>query len=309
MAPHNKTDAQLEARVLELAEEDLSNLAIARMTGLGEATVRRIRQRAKDPGPVKRILAVGDLHCGHKAGLTPPDWWSGRDPWRSRQQEMWELYLKGLELCGDITCVLGGGDFLDGKGEKSGGSELITTDRLEQAQMAVACLDEIKTQRFVLVRGTPYHTGKSEDFEDVVATELRERMYSATIGNHEWVDVDGAIFDIRHHVGGSSTPYSRSTAISKTRLWNLLWAERENQPKANVFLRWHVHSFNRAGGRDWQAYTCPALQGMGSKFGELRCEGTVDWGMLWFDVDQSGHVTMHEYMPLLHAAKVQVMVV
>lgn len=59
-----------------------------------------------------------------------------------------------------------------------------------------------------------------------------------------------------------------------------------------MFLRGHVHYFNycggSSGGRHWLAVTVPALQGPGSKYGVRQCSGTVDFGLIHFDVDDHG---------------------
>jgi hypothetical protein len=129
---------------------------------------------------------------------------------------------------------------------------------------------------------TPYHTGDSEDWENIIA----ERV-DAAIGEHEWVDVEGVVFDLKHHPAGSSgIPHGRHSGVARDRLWNLIWAEKELQPKGDVFIRSHVHYHNFAGGPDWLAMTTPALQGFGSRFGARRCTGIVDFGFVTFTVNK-----------------------
>ena len=113
------------------------------------------------------------------------------------------------------------------------------------------------------------------------------------IGSHEWVSVNGCVFDLKHKVGGSAIPHGRHTAIARDRMWNLLWAEKGLTPKAHVILRGHVHYHNYCGGPGWVAMTLPALQGMGSKFGARQCSGLVDWGVVIFDVDDDGSFDWH----------------
>ena len=47
----------------------------------------------------------------------------------------------------------------------------------------------------------------SEDFEELIAKEL-----NAKIGSHEWLDIRGNIFDIKHHIGSSSSPSSSKSS-------------------------------------------------------------------------------------------------
>ena len=63
-----------------------------------------------------------------------------------------------------------------------------------------------------------------------------------------------------------------------------MWAERGEYPKADVLIRSHVHYYDFDGDFDWLGMTTPALQGYGSKFGGRKCTGTVDVGLVYFDV-------------------------
>jgi hypothetical protein len=146
-----------------------------------------------------------------------------------------------------------------------------------------------------LSHNTSYHVGLDEDWENVIADRLE-----AKIGEHEWVDIEGVVFDLKHHPAGSSgIPQGRHTGVAKDRLWNLMWNERQMQPKASVFIRSHVHHHNFCGGPDWLAMTTPALQGIGSRFGSRRCSGIVDFGFVTFNVNKG------EYSWQAHIASIE----
>ena len=49
---------------------------------------------------------------------------------------MWEFYTSSVDSLRPIDILICPGDAIDGKGERSGGVELITPDRLEQVRMA-----------------------------------------------------------------------------------------------------------------------------------------------------------------------------
>jgi hypothetical protein len=239
---------------------------------------------------MKRVLIMSDLHCGHRVGLTPPDYWypSGvRGKWRKVQMACWNWYSKAIKDEGPFDVVVMNGDAIDGRGERSGGAELITTDRFEQVAMAVECirLAQSKKTRTVLTRGTPYHVGQLEDFEDTIAREVG----AVKIGHHEWIEVEGVTFDVKHKVGSSTVPYSRSTAIKKENVWNAFWAERDESPRGDVFIRSHVHYFDYSGDADRLCMITPALQAMGTKFGAGQCVGTVDFGFIVFEVEDGAH--------------------
>ena len=230
---------------------------------------------------------MGDLHSGHRVGLTPPRWqWSLNPKWGPVQSQLWDAFTNIVDSLKPIDILFVNGDCVDGKGIRSGGTELITPDRKEQAEMAAECINYIGAEKIVMTYGTPYHTGVSEDWEDIVA----EKVGAEEIGSHLWPQVNGVVFDLKHKVGNTTVPYSKGTAISKERLWNLLWNEHDEQPKANIILRSHIHWYFQCGDADWQAIYLPALQGMGSKFGGRQCQNIVHFGAVHFDIEDNGRV-------------------
>ena len=226
----------------------------------------------------KRVVVCGDFHCGHRVGLTPPAYQN-----EEVQGELWGAFEDMIEPLRPIDILVVNGDLIDGKGKRSGGTELITADRSEQAEMATVCIEYVDAAEVYLTFGTPYHVGRSEDWEAEVA-----KYISAPIEDQLWLDVYGTIFDIKHFIGASSVPHGRHTTIARDRLWNILWAEMGQQPKADILIRSHVHYHNYCGGASWVAMTTPALQGLGSKFGARIPSGTVDFGIVVFDVDEDG---------------------
>lgn len=241
---------------------------------------------------------MGDPHCAHLVGLTPPRWqWNPRkgDARHRRiarlQAECWDFYKHTIRKLKPIDIAFVNGDCLDGRGEKSGSLELITVNRLEQCKMAIACIKLTGAKQVVISMGTPYHTGQLECWEDHIADKL-----GAQIGAHVFPEVNGLIFDMKHHIGGSSVPHGRTTAISRDHVWNLLIAERKKQPRAAITLRSHVHFHAFAGGADWLGMTLPSLQAAGTKFGALRCSGDIDFGLVHFDVNARGGYTWQAHI-------------
>ena len=150
----------------------------------------------------------------------------------------------------------------------------------EQTVFGLSTSTETYVSEGFLSHNTPYHVGKLDDYEDLLAEHL-----GATIKDHPFFTIGGVTFDAKHKVGSSSVPYSRGTSIARDRLWNVLWAERGEQPKADVILRSHVHYHSYVGGPGWVAMTTPALQAAGTKYGGRACSGTVDWGVIVFEVE------------------------
>jgi len=229
-------------------------------------------------------------------GLTPPAWWvpeqatgasrTKRDKHAAIQRGMWAFWESTIAHHGPFDALLVNGDVIDGRGERSGGTELITSDREEQTEIAVTALRKATNAKtkVVMTYGTAYHTGDGEDWENLVAVDL-----DAKIGAHEWIDVEGVVFDLKHHIGSSAVPHTRHTAVARDHLWNVLWSDRQQAPKADVTVRSHVHYFNYCGGPGWLGLTTPAMQGWGSKYGSRRCSGIVDVGLVIFECNKGSY--------------------
>lgn len=266
---------------------------------------------------MKRILAIGDTHCGHLVGLTPPGWRidkkkhegisvSKRNKFAAIQRQLWDFYEHNVKKFGPYDGVMMNGDCIDGSGRRSGGTELITTDCDEQAEMAEKAIRVAMGSKtwLVMTYGTPYHVGECEDHENKIAKDLG----AVKIGSHEWVEINGVMFDVKHEVSSSSVPHGRHTSLARANLWSVLWNVAGKAPrgkKSTVILRSHVHYHAFAGAPGWLAMTLPALQGMGTKYGGRRCEGLVDFGITVFEVDEKGNYTWHTELAEVSSQKAQ----
>jgi len=233
----------------------------------------------------KRVLFVCDQHCGHKVGLTPPGFQSelcGKQYHRI-QVELYDWYRDMVTELKPIDILAINGDCIDGQGSRSGGSELIAPDLNKQIEMAIRTIEIVEAKTHIMTYGTAYHTGQAQDQEKIIANH-----FNADISSHQWFDVNGTMFDMKHKVGNSSVPHGKGTPLAKEWLWNTLWAEQYEQPRADVYIRSHVHNFSFCGGADWIAMSLPALQGQGSKYGARECSQEVHFGLVWFDCYNDG---------------------
>ena len=237
----------------------------------------------------KRVVVVADLHCGHRAGLTPTQWQTKPDDsvpqkakWSIMQRETWNWYNRKLAALAPIDILIANGDLIEGKGTKSEGTENIISGRDEQAEAAFHAIAAAQAKQYRIIRGTSYHVGPGEDFENNVAEKL-----DCKIGDHEWFDINGLIFDCKHHTTGGNMPHTQATGIMGDNLWNLVWNEhQEGQPRGDVFIRSHLHFAFDAQGilPNQRLFITPALQGPGTKYGARQCRRRVDVGIMHFDI-------------------------
>ncbi len=232
------------------------------------------------------IGAFSDTHCGHDVGLTPDSYnWQPAEAAIAREhkqfawrQASWAWFISELKKVGKLDIAIWNGDIVDGTGEKSGGTE--DQEMPMQAKMATEIVHVVGAEENYFVRGTPYHTGKGKmTWEDVVASNVQ----SETIGDEGQYDINGLIINAKHKISNSSSPISQFTALSSVRIRQLLWSDLEQQKRANLLLRAHIHRCESISepARNFAAWSMPALQGLGSIFGARGCDGLpVHFGFL-----------------------------
>lgn len=250
----------------------------------------------------KRMVVISDLHCGHLVGLTPPQFqgkFIDHDIAKHNklvrvQKSMWDFFsseIIKLQKEKDIDLLVCNGDAIDGEGWRSGGAELITTDRTKQVSIAKSVIDFVDAKKIHIVSGTPYHCGSVEEYEGILAEQL-----DCKYENHCWLDINGQVFDFKHHCASSSVPHGRYTPIAKEAMWAKLWGERKLIPQnVKYLIRSHVHYHSLISDSEMSAMTTPALQGFGSRYGAKVCSGTVDIGFISFDISASGAISMKKH--------------
>lgn len=223
------------------------------------------------------------MHCGHRVGLTPPDWQSDAPGGKYQliQKELWDAYKGWILELKPIDFLFVNGDSIDGKGHRSGGTELITSDRNKQINMAGDCIEFTGCKTIIGTKGTGYHVGEDEDWEE----NLMRDLGAVACKSHEWPEIDGIIFDLKHQPAGSSgVPHTRANPIAKDKLWNMIWNEYEAQPRSDVIIRSHLHYAASISEPHWVGIITPALQGAGTKYGARRCSGLVHFGLTVIDI-------------------------
>lgn len=234
----------------------------------------------------QKIAVLGDFHSGHVYGLAVPD-----ECVNQFQRKGWNFLAKGIEKYGPYDRFFLMGDLIDGRGKKNGGMEAISPSLKTQSDMAINCINELRRlsksdPKMTFVRGTPYHTDGPENWEDIVAKEFRNHCgpTEENIYNQIFVDVDGVIFDLKHHCGGGQNPQTRPGAPAREIVQAMLKENYHGESKADCFIRAHVHYHTSVNLLGRIAYTNPALQ-INSDYGELRCSGIVDYGFTVVEVE------------------------
>lgn len=247
-------------------------------------------------GKNKRIIVISDTHCGHLWGLTPPTYWTqySEDAYNF-QKESWTWFTNTLSLLKPFDMIIANGDMIDGRGDKSGSTELIIADRMKQAEMAAEIINLVEATDVLMTRGTEYHVGNAEQFEDNIA----ERTGAKEIKDLIRFKINGSLFDIRHHVGRTTVPWSDFTAPFK----ELILANLEREENVNMLIRSHVHKYTYGSiGTNQSTITTPGLQGH-TRFGSRKCIGRVDFGIVIIEVTPEGIIYTKPVIASLESLK------
>ena len=126
----------------------------------------------------KRVVFISDTHCGGRGGLTSPEY-QYKFPYPGPIEEMcaryqrslWNWYVKTMDDLKPIHLLVANGDLIDGRDEKSI-VDIMWPDRGKQVDMAVNVIKAANAEKVEIVRGTDFHTGKSENWEDLIAEIL-----------------------------------------------------------------------------------------------------------------------------------------
>jgi len=236
--------------------------------------------------PYTRVFVGSDSHCGHRVGLTPPQYQSrsGFGKWEQVQAELWQFYIEKLDQWKPFDIALLNGDLIDGKGQKSGGSELTTADRLKQAEIAYTAFREIGAKKYRFTYGTPYHAGTDEDFEQKIVDEFIKSGVDADINGHGFYEINGRNIDMKHKIA-NGMHHTRATPMLKEIDANMFWFMAEVEPLADVVIRSHVHKSLGTYQDGKFGFITPALMGLGDKYGSRQCGNvTVEFGFLVLDI-------------------------
>jgi len=269
----------------------------------------------------RRIIAMGDLHCGHGLGITPKcSAWNMRDEcltpitkgWVSVQAEFWAWYekkVKAIRAQRDPDFVVVNGDAVEGVNKKNV-VELVGNNTDRQRMMAALTIRKWgKEVPVFMTYGTPWHTGEQEDAELALAESIK-----ADIRSRQFFEIKGRgwkqLLVFRHHVGAGSLEHTRGTPIAREKYANTQAFMDAEEPAADWLFFSHVHyAFNVGVPGQWQAMSLPAMRVMlrqdGGKYSR-RLSGRTTTGFTVVDVMDNGLVIPTVYECRCKSAKVEV---
>lgn len=236
-----------------------------------------------------KALVMSDIHASHYAGITHPEWQLSLKNKNLRkhgfailERKMWDWFTKTVKEIGPVDYLIINGDTVEGNGSRTGGTELITTDRAEQVRMAVKVISQVKVNKSIFMfHGSTGHTGCEEDWDEAVADKLGCPIYEK-----QHLDIKGVVFDVRHHCGGSGKNNARNTELLNQFTLNNEEYSAGKAKLSDIVIRSHRHFYTDVSGPrpNTRAFNTPGLQGPGSKYARKLSGHTPDVGLLVIEV-------------------------
>jgi hypothetical protein len=200
----------------------------------------------------------------------------------------WKWFESALIEAGPFDKVVWVGDLVDGLGVKNT-SETIIADLNQQIQCAIDIIETVNCKKNLFLYGTMIHTATKDglEMEKVIAAAINGAE-SPNIHSQAWFKIGEHLFDVRHAPACSSAvPNTRANPITRERISNLEWARKGYQPKADCYLRGHLHfSYSVGEPGIWQGWNLAALQSPKTKYGR-RLSNACDVGFATITEDKT----------------------
>lgn len=246
---------------------------------------------------MQKWLCFSDTHTGATTGLT-------YNPQNEVQSELLKRYIDCL---GYFECdqnppdvILHLGDIYDGIDPRGGDvTDPSIVNQIKDSAKLIALTNPQKEA--ILITGTPYHvmigTQNFEEFlEDAIQKycwEFYKTSPRVTIHRKLKTYIEGwFLLEARHFINTSIIPHGRATAPLRSQLWNIVNAAvksvEDEQPAKwpDLLLFGHAHYYLYSENAWGGVCVLPAWQALGGKYGDEKCSGHVDLGMVELQIGE-----------------------
>jgi len=161
------------------------------------------------------------------------------------QRWLWRCWLDfwdSVGTTGDTTWTVLNGDLVDKPNGKFMGSQFISLNDADIFKMAIDVLEPVldKSDRVFIIRGTSVHV---EHLEEQIAIDIGAEKIDGNWSAHELlIDVEGVLFDIRHHGPLGRLPHTRGNALNRRAIEMILKYAGRRIP--DVAIQSHNHKYS-----------------------------------------------------------------
>lgn len=230
----------------------------------------------------KSIGLTADWHVGSVTGLTS-------NPKNSVQKSLLATFKQCIATMGKLDILIIDGDAIDGDQYKSGGAGLSERDVREQEKDVIKLIQMINPKEVFLVSGTPYHVGITSSEQKIADTLNEYCNIKATYVRKLNLTINGWFkLQARHFISSSNNPASRATAPGRANMWEILNAYHTGEKAADLSIYAHVHYYDLHQNAFGTTMILPCFQAHGTPYGDEKCDGHIDIGMVKIIVDTKG---------------------
>lgn len=195
---------------------------------------------------MRRILILGDTHCGAVTGLWHPEYKTRHqntiklNPLQEEIYEKWEQMKEDVQKRDSYDTIFLMGDLIDGLNRKSFGRERMVSDLNEQVGCVLKLLRPLcKNKEVFGIQGSGYHGSLDYEVDRRICHELHGQ-YGGSIANIRLKSTN-KIINISH---GSGFPAQYiGSKMSKEILLSIMSAKLEKTPNIDILIRGHFHEY------------------------------------------------------------------
>jgi len=206
-------------------------------------------------GVINNLIVVSDLHCGCQLGLCPPEGIQLDEggsympsPLQLKMWEFWRYFWREWVpkvTRGDDYAVCCNGDAIDGI--HHGSVTQITHNLKDQKEIAYKILSQVvkrkKCVKYIHIRGTEAHSGKSGQIEDELAKSLgaepdENGKYALWVAH---IRVGRGLVFVSHAIGSTSSAAYETSAPQRALIGAIFRAAKANREIPDVLVRSHRH--------------------------------------------------------------------
>lgn len=202
----------------------------------------------------KLLLVISDLHVGSTVGLCPRDGLMGDDGVRiqpSRFQiglcDAFDNLIQKTIAIKRVSkrALIVNGDCIDGFHHNTVAVMTNNIDRQEAGAVEILSGISKYFDKIYINRGTEAHVQQSAQSEERIGRAIGAEKDE--IGNHSawqlWLDVDGVVFNVAHHISTTSSSAYESSAVMRELVAAMVEAGQWGQQVPHVMIRSHRHRY------------------------------------------------------------------
>ena len=230
----------------------------------------------------KRLLMVSDLHCGHRVGLSHPDF--------GLNKHQAKLFARWSDMCskvGKVDGVLVCGDSSEGPNRKNNGLGCWTTDALEQIDVGVKLLKMIDADMYYTLMGSHYHIMNGNLNSD----QLLARFLNGRYEPDQVIRLNQRRIHAAHKAPVGQGEDRKPNASGRL-IGNMLMNQQANGI-FDVEVRGHVHYYSHTQTIAGQVIILPGWKFRDEFIASLGTNALIaDIGWVLLEVSDDNHITI-----------------